>query len=378
MTVRQMEEQFGLDKMSERTQTMYNKNQGENKIEVIHVVQPNIHHDPASLGIEGKKYESVYFEESAGDKEDVEQFLSVGGFDSMPFVAPRWDVAATETYGTSPGMSALGDVKMLQMMEKKSLKALDKMIDPPMNAPSSMKNTKINALPGGVNFIDPMGGQAGISPTYQIRPDFQNMEFKIDRVEQRIRRFFFNDMFATIIGQDKQMTAREVSERHEEKLMMLGSVLERLQSEMLSPIIQRVYEVLQGLGAIPPAPDELGDGDVEIQYISLLAQAQQMVAAPAIEQAAAFVGNLAGAFPDVLDKLDADQIVDEYTNMLGVPTRVVRTDAEVEEIRQAKAQQQQQIQQQEQMQQGIQGAKVLSETDTGAESALSALMGSVV
>ena len=78
-----------------------------------------------------------------------------------------------------------------------------------------------------------------------------------------------------------QMTAREVMERTQEKLQQLGPVVERLLSEFLNPIIERVYSVLDRAGVFPPVEDEelldqLNGQEVKIEYISPLAQAQKM------------------------------------------------------------------------------------------------------
>ena len=374
MTARQLVGEFGEDNVSDMVKRQFEKNQGEDRFAVIHAIQPNQEHDPASQGIPGMEYESVYFEENPGDGQD-EKFLRVSGYEGVPFVAPRWKVTATDVYGGSPGMEALGDTKMLQKMEIKALKALDKMVDPPMNAPTQMKRQgNPNILPGGVNYIDVQQGQQGFTPTYLVNPHFQDMEYKIDRVEQRIRRFFFNDMFAMIIGADKTMTAREVAERHEEKLMMLGPVLERLQAEMLEPIITRTFDIMMRNGLLPPPPEEMRDG-VQIKYISLLAQAQQMIAAPGVEQFVGFLGNLAGVSPEVLDKINIDAVVDEYGEILGVSPKIIRGEEDVAQIRQARAEAAQAAQQQEMMMQGAQGAKLLSEAKLGGGSALDAMLG---
>jgi hypothetical protein len=89
-----------------------------------------------------------------------------------------------------------------------------------------------------------------------------------------------------------------------------------------------------------------------------------------VERVASFVGNLAGVVPDVLDKMDFDQMVDEYAGMLGVPPRIIRTDEQVAQLRAGRQQAQQQAQQQQQMMQAAQGAKLLSETDMGTDNAL--------
>lgn len=107
----------------------------------------------------------------------------------------------------------------------------------------------------------------------------------------------------------------------------------------------------------------------------MMAQAQKAVGTGAIERLAGFVGNMAAVKPEVLDKFDADQTVDEYAEMLGVPPKIVVSDDIVQATREARAEQQQQMQQMEQAAQGAQAAKVLADADTGGQNALTDVIG---
>lgn len=172
------------------------------------------------------------------------------------------------------------------------------------------------------------------------------------------------------------MTAREVAERSQEKLVMLGPVLERLQGEMLDPLIARIFGVMERKGMIPPVPDEIAGVPLKIEYIGMLAQAQRLVGLNPMEQYAGFVAQLAGLDPSALDKLDIDQLVDEYAHDLGVPASLVRSDDVVAAIREQRAQAQQQQQMQEQMQSALEGAATASEIKLpGNENLLSGLLG---
>ena len=216
-------------------------------------------------------------------------------------------------------MDALGDIKMLQKLEEKKLKALGKMIDPPMVASTDLKGKGATVIEGGVTYVDVTQGQNGFTPAYQIRPDIQNIGLEIMNVEQRIRRFFFNDLFLSILTTGKEMTATEVAERHEEKMIMLGPVIERMQAELHDPILERTFSIMSDIGMLPPAPPELQGVDLKIEYISLLAQAQKLVGTGAIERVAGFVSTVGQAIPQTLDKFNADEAVDQYAEMVGVP-----------------------------------------------------------
>jgi len=374
LPVRNVVEAYGEDNVSVSTKNMYNNGNGDIYIRLVHVIEPNPEAKPWLIEARNKPYRSVVFEyASHGGK-----FLSESGYDSFPVMAPRWEVTGNEVYGRSPGMETLGDIKMLQKMQKKSLIALDKMVDPPMNAPLTLKGKSVLTIPGGVNYIDTMGGSgATFTPAYQVALDFSNLEYKIERVQAAIREGLFSDLFLMLSQSPKNMTATEVMERHEEKLLMLGPVIERIQPELLDLAIDRTFQIMLDAWPplIPPAPKEMQGMELEVEYISLLAQAQKMVGITAIEQTAAFVGNLATVKPEVLDKFDQDEAVDIYADMVGVPPKLIVPDEDVQAMRQERAQQ---IQQQQMMEQGTQlaqGAKTLSETDTGGNNALTALMG---
>ncbi len=370
LTARQMVQEFGIDNVSDQVKEIIKSEKNIDKaFEIVHCIQPNTDFK-VSASARGMEYESVYFELNA----DSDLFLRRAGYKTLPFVAPRWDITGVDVYGNSPGMSALGDCKMLQKMEEKKLKALDKMVDPPMNASTSLKAKGGTIVAGGVNYLDTQQGQTGFAPAYQVSPDVQNIAFELDRVEKRIRRYFFNDLFLAVLNQEKgDKTAFEISKRWEEKITMLGPVIERLQSELLDPIVERTFSILLDMDALPPAPPELEGSELKIEYISLLAQAQKMVGTNSIEQTAAFVGNLAAVNPQVVDKFDFDEALDQYASLVGVPPNIVKSDEQVAEERQQRAEAQQAQQAQEQAAQGVQSAKMLSETGLDKNSALDSL-----
>ena len=371
MTASQLVEKYGEKAVSEAVLTAFKHGSKETKFNIVHACEPRSGMNPKRKDAPGMAYRSMYFELNC----DPDRVLKDAGYKMRPFVAPRWDVTGVDAYGSCPGMDSRGDVKMLQKMEADKLKALAKMVDPPMNAPSSMKGKGGTIVAGGVNYVDVGQGMQGFVPAYQVNPNLQNMAFEIDRVEQRIRRYFFNDLFLAILNNEHTMTATEVAKRHEEKMLMLGPVLERLQHELLDPVIDRVFTIAQDLDVLPPPPKELQGMDIKVEYISLLAQAQKMIGTTAIEQTAAFVGNLAAVNPEVLDKFDMDEAVDQYADMVGVPPRIIRSDDKVAEIRAAKAERAQAAEMMQNAGALAQGAKVMSDTRMNQNSALDVLMG---
>lgn len=383
MTVRQVVEEFGTynddgtlkpDNLSEATRTQWESGNTENWVEVVHVIKPNPDHNPDRLEARFKPYLSIYYE-AGGDSETM---LRESGFDEFPVMAPRWEVTDGDVYGSSgPGMDCLGDVKMLQTMQRRSLQGIDKQVNPPMVAPESMANHPASLLPGHITYVNAREGMQGFQPAYQVDLRLQDLEYKIEKTQHRISRSFFEDLFL-MLAQDQRTqpaTAREVIERHEEKMIMLGPVLERLNDELLDPLIDRVFNIMERRGMIPEPPEELAGMELKVEYVSIMAQAQKMVATGAIERFSGFVGNLMSVNPAVGDKYDMDQAVDEYGEMTGVSPRIVRSDEDVAAIRQQRAERQAQQQQAEALQGAAQGAKTLSETDLQRDSALKRVLG---
>lgn len=382
MSVSQIIEQFVIQRdgsedwsnVSRTVKRLWDQKNYDERIEVIHMIQPRRMEDrdlTRPLDPKNKAFMDVYMEKGAeGDK-----LLQEGGFDRFPAYCPRWDVLGGDVYGVSPGMEQLGDIKQLQHEQKRKAQAIDKMVNPPMVGSLSLKGKPSTVLPGGTTYVDPQQGSQGFQPAYVVQPRINEMMMDIQEVQNRIQRGFYADLFAMMINSDRrQMTATEVAERHEEKLVLLGPVLQRLNTEFLDPLIEDVFMFALEAGALPPPPPALEGVDLDVKYISLLAQAQEAVAAASIERTFAFAGNLSAVFPEIVDNLNADEAIRNYGEILGTSPEILRDADAVEAIRTQRREAQQAEQQMMQLQQGAQAAKVLSEADTQNPNALTALL----
>ncbi len=378
MTIAQVVAEFDLENCSANVQNRYQAGGYDEWVDIIHVVEPRTERETGKLDAKNKAWASIYFEKDCSE----DTLLRESGFDRFPIYAPRWETTGTDVYGMSPGMDALGDIKQLQTEEKQKGQGIEKMINPPMTGPSSLKGRPATVLPGKVTYIDVQQGQQGFQPAYQVNLPLQYLIQDIEAVQQRINRAFYADLFAMLITSDRRdMTATEVAAREEEKLIMLGPVLSRINEDLLDPLIDNVFIRAAEAGILPPPPQEIQGTELGVEYISLLHQAQQLVGVGSIERTAGMVGNLVTMFPEVRHKFDAMQAVDEYATALGTPARVIRSNEEATERVAAEQQQAQQAEQAQQMlgmaNQGAQAAKMLSETDVDTDSALKALMSSM-
>ena len=343
--------------------------------EVRHAIEPDP--DPSARF----PWRSVYWEPTA----PTDKILRIGGYSSFPVQAPRWHVIDADVYGYGPGSEVLPDVKALQVMERDRLEGVRKQVAPPVVADVSLKGRSVKTSPNGITYVQ--SGTVGpmIAPLYSVPLNLADLQLSIQDVVRNINSTLYVDLFLMIQQQDgPQMTAREVVERHEEKMLALGPVLERLEWELLTPAIERIYTIMEDAGKIPEPPEEIQGQELKIEYVSILAQAQRMMGLKSVEQLVSFAGSLAAVSPEVMDVIDMDAAVREYGDMVGSPQKIMRGEKDVQALRAQREQRAMQMQQAQQeaaavqtLSQGAQGARTLSEIDPGS-GALQALMGTNV
>lgn len=317
----------------------YDQGRYDDTFDVWHAVEPRMSRNPNSLAKQDKPFLSNYWLDAHADQQN-DGLLEESGFDENPLIGPAWEISADDHYGVSPGMVALGDVKMLQKEQARKLEGIDKIVRPPMTGPTSMMNNPTSLLPGSVTYVDDPTGK-GYRPAMDVNIRLSELAGDIRETQQRIDRTFYADLFLMLSNMEgiQPRNQFEIAERKEEKLLALGPVLENIYNDQLEPVIDRTFAILNRRNQLPPPPPDLEGQELKVEYVSMLAQAQKAVATGSIERGSAFVGNLAAVKPDVLDKFDADEAVDVYFDMLGVPPSIVVPDDEVAEIRQRRAQQ---------------------------------------
>ena len=393
MTVRQIVEKFGKinpnnptsidwSNISDTVKTLWMAGNTEFQINVKHMILPNDDYNPNKMESKFKKFKSCYYENGGSNSSSLnlynyDRMLSEKGYDYFPVMAVRWELAGEDTYGTNaPGMVALGDVKQLQFHEKRIAQAIDQKVKPSMVGPTSLKNVKTSILPGEITYMDEREGQARFRRLFEIDFDIRELEGKQEQLRSRISKSFYEDLFLMLSRSNRrQITATEIEERQEEKLLALGPVLERVNQDLLNPLIENTFIIMQKQGMLPPAPDELQGQEYKIEYVSIMAQAQKLAGISYIERLVGFVGQAAQLDPTIVEKLNIEEVIESYANQLGTPPKLLRTKEELEKIKQAQAQAQEQ---QAQIQNGIQVSKAardLSQTNISDNSALTQLLG---
>lgn len=387
MTADQLLEQFGENNLPQTVKDALQNESGRynKQFKTYWMVCPNKYRTVGKPGRSNMPYSSLYW--IANQTED-NGFLYTGGFEEFPVPTARYQVIEGSPYGKGPGWYAEGDAKMLQMMKKDLLTTAELMVKPPMKGPADVgMNGGVNLIPGGYTHVNNMTGNNAIEPLFQVPTNPQWLAQEIIKTEESIKRIYSADLFLMLDAiENKQMTAREVMERQQEKLQQLGPVVERMQDEFLSPIIERCYNIAERMGIFEPLPEELAERiaeeEIKIEYISPLAQAQKMSGLVNIEQAVSFVSQMAQIYPEALKSVDPIGTIKRYFNLLGAPAVMQRSKEEIDKLIQSEKEAMREQEEQEYMMRqaqamapAAQAAKNLTEAAQDGNPALQNLLG---
>lgn len=368
---------------SQAVRTNYDQGNLEAKVKIRQAIEP-VGARVKDLPHLGRwKYASMYWD-PADAGPDRNKFLLIGGSNTCQAHVTRWEHVPPDAYGNSPAMEALDSVKELQQARKRLAQGIGNKMAPALQGPSfSGLNGVSNPFDASPLSYNPVQGLLEIKPLIDPRAiQLSDGQWYHEKLEQEIQETFFVDLFRMLDLMDrKEITATEVMERQQEKLLQLGPVLTNLNSELLNPVInglvEEVFRASEPMwhrgepGMLPVPPQELQGRELKVDYISTLQQAQQAVKAGPINRLTSFVGGYAQLHPEIMDKIDWDQAVDELGQAWGVAPTVVLDDATVAQTRMARAQQQAEAQQQQQVLQQAEiasklgGAKVTQDTALG-------------
>ena len=355
-TARQAAQQWGKDNLPEKMQkALENPNQEAKTFEFLHVVMPNQDYDQSKSDARGKEYTSLYIA-----KDEKQLVAEPGGYNSFPYSISRYVIAPDEVYGRGPAMMALPDIKMLNEMSKTDIRAVHKLVDPPLllHDDGIMGNgaMTVNMTPGGLNYGGvSRDGRQMVQPLQTgARVDIN--EQKMEQRRNSIDNAFLVTLFQILI-ETPRMTATEALIRSQEKGMLLTPTMGRQQSEALGPLIERELDLLMTNNILPPLPPALieAQGEYEITYDSPMSRMQRAEELVGVQRTMELLTPFAQLNPEVMDIFDPDALAQLTAEVSGVPMPVLRSPDEVGEVREQR-QQQQQMQQMAEMAQPVAGA----------------------
>lgn len=390
MTIGAVVDEFGLANCSESIRRIYTSADGSGltrEIVVAHSLEPNDDGNAAKFGFSDRfAFRELYWEwggsaSPQGGNMQPQGFLRRKGYYERPNITGRWDLVSNDAYGRSPGMDALPDQKQLQLESRRKAQAIDKMVNPPLVADVQLKNQPASLLPGGMTYVQgyTSSGKPGIASVYDTKFPVAEITEDLNEVRVRLAKTFFNDVLMTASQYETRsnVTALEWDMRKSESLVALGPALERIDHEVLGPVLDRVFGIATRAGILPPAPPEIQGQMINVEYVSMLQQAQQAAASAGIERVLTLAGNLLGAKPDVMDNIDVDYALDKYSELLNNDPKMIRSPEQLAQIREERAQQQAAAVEAEQLKAMTEAGKNLSAIDLGGGNAAQALAGGI-
>lgn len=389
MTVSAVVNEFGIDNVSDSIKQLYNDPGGANltrELIVAHAIEPNDDGRAQEFGFSDKfAFRECYWEwggstSPQGGTNSPGTFLRKKGYYENPNICARWDIVSNDAYGRSPAMDALPDQKQLQLESRRKAQAIDKMVNPPLVADVQLKNQPASLLPGGITYVSgyAASGKPGFASVYDTKFPVNEITEDLNECRERLKKTFFNDVLQTASQYETRsnVTAIEWDLRKSESLIMLGPALERIDHEALKPIVERVFAVAARANIFPPPPPEIAGQSMDIEFVSMLSQAQQAAQSAGIERVFGVMGNLAAIDPAVVDNVDIDYGLDKMSFLLNNDPKLIRSPEALAAIRQRREQAQMQAERAAQAEQLAKAAHVASQTDVGGgQSALQSMIG---
>jgi len=329
LTARQAVQEFGEKNVGEKILTAA-KEKPDQKFNFIHAVEPTEDYKRAT----GKTSTKLPYHSCHVCEED-KMVVRTGGYNEFPYLVPRWSKATGEIFGRSPSYNALPDIKTLNKAVEIGLKAWAKAIDPPLLVQDDGVIGRVRTTPAGITVVRNDGA---IKPL-QIGSNWQITDLKENQLRTAIRQAYYSDQLQ--LQEGPQMTATEVQVRYELMQRLLGPTLGRFQSEFLNPLIERVFGIMYRAGALSREPDIVRGSKIDVEYVGPLARSQRMEEAVSIERLYQLAMNVSQVDPAIMDNINHDEAIRLRSKLLGVPKTVMRGRDEVEEMRNARAEQQQ-------------------------------------
>lgn len=254
-TVGQMVEKYKYENCSKKVQDLYDKGSHNEKVVVLHVIQPRDPKDivPGSLAAKDMPYASVHIEV------DQKHICRNSGYPELPVACARLAKRSNETYGRGRGINALPSIMMLnQVWEDYSL-ALEKNLDPPMYQlnDSVSGNGYIDTSAGAINILKIDKSMPNVSPTGKLF-DIQNINNVveiIEKLQETIANHFMIDRLINL-NNDVEMTKGEAFLRNAIRQSTLRSIVSRILLEKFDVLIRSSFMICLRRNKFGYAPND--------------------------------------------------------------------------------------------------------------------------
>lgn len=353
LSARQAAQKFGEERLSPKLrEALGDEKRRNDRVKFIHGIFPREKRDQEKVDDLNMPWASVYIES------DAKHVVRESGYDEQPFMVSRFlqwgsdeslGEASKSMYGWTPCFSAIPDARQLNHIERCMDALAEKIAFPPVLAPDEMEG-EIDPNPHGVTYFSRDLITAGAMPKEWMTGG--RYEIGLQRAEvkrEAIRQAFFVDLFQMFAQIQKQMTAREVAERAQEKLIQFSPTFARLTTELFNLLLARVFGILLRGGALGPvesipralmrplAPGVVDVPTPKISYSSRIALALKALPSIGYNRAIERISAVAQIAPEVVDNYDFDKAERATALADGISSEFMRKESAVRDIRKQRA-----------------------------------------
>ncbi len=373
ITIRNAVKIYGLENLSAGTREEYGKNNIEEHIKVLHVIEPRLNRNPRKKGVKDMPIASIHIEI------EPQKILKESGMEEMPVFVGRFSKVPGEIYGRSPSMVAMADILEINAVREAIMIATEKQLDPPLAVydDGTLGGGSIDTSSGAVNVFSVTGrinNNRPIEPLYTVG-ELQSSYKHIDTLKETINNHYYLDRLLDF-NNETRMTLGEAQLRNALRGQSLGAFYARQENEVITPMIHRVFGILfkRGLlGVVQGTQQELdliakgiqpvyvpneivqkvlrGDDIYEITYLSPAKRTMQSEELRGIIETANFAADVAPINPEIVDNIDFDKLINRVAKLSGAPMELIKDFVTVRNIREARAKAQQEAAQLEQARQ---------------------------
>ncbi len=355
-TIDQMIEKYGLENCSKKVQDAYRLKKYDDKIKVLHVLEPRDKKDrkEKSLAAKDMPIASVHIEV------DASHICKNSGYPEMPFACARLAKRINEEYGRGRGMNALPSIMMLNQIWEDLMLAQEKKLDPPMYVlnDSVAGNGIIDSSAGALTVLRVDKNAPNIPPVGRLFDiqDTSQVADLIEKITNTISNHFMIDRLINM-NNEREMTAREALLRNAIRQSTLRSIVSRIISELFEPMINGSFMICLRRGKFgyfpndPVAmamekqgkkvkylPDKFidamqsGEDLYSIEYMTPAARDLQAEEGQGMMETIDMAANLAQFDQQIPASIDANWTLQRFAEIRGANTKMIRSQKDAQKI----------------------------------------------
>lgn len=260
--------------------------------------------------------------------------MHVGGYEEMPYIVNRWYRQGSELFGRSPAMTVLGDILMVNQVSDSFLRAVEKLVNPPLVVPDGGLISPVRLFDGGITITD---GEVDIKTL--LPPGSSRVEMAdavILKRQEAIREGFFVPLF--ISPESPVKTATQVMQEADERNRAAAPMNMRQQTELMDPMLNRAFGILRRSKVFRAPPEDLDTEGLRFRYISPIASSVKQLEALAVMRTFEGLAPWSQVDETVFDEFNMTRTAKLIHAGSGAPGSMLNTKAEKKQLQEAREQ----------------------------------------